>query len=216
MPLIRVPKPWEILEPQITPETAFLNRRRFMTNLIGAGVTASLLPLTGCQSNASSKTALDQSSTQAYPGLSRNPAFAKVDRAITDEALATKYNNFYEYGGTKSIWQAAQALPTENWKVEVGGLVKNPRTYDIDDLYKKFPIEERVYRFRCVEAWAMVVPWVGFPMKLLMADVEPQSKAKFVRFTSFYDRKITPGPGVMSQFYAWPYTAGQRLEVLAN
>jgi sulfoxide reductase catalytic subunit YedY len=148
--------------------------------------------------------------------LSRNPTFAKVDRAITDEALATKYNNFYEYGGTKSIWQAAQALPTENWKVEVGGLVKNPRTYDIDDLYKKFPIEERVYRFRCVEAWAMVVPWVGFPMKLLMADVEPQSKAKFVRFTSFYDRKITPGPGVMSQFYPWPYTEGLRIEEMAN
>ena len=82
MPLIRVPKPWENLESQITPETAFLNRRRFMTNLIGAGVTASLLPLTGCQSNASSKTALEQSSTQAYSGLSRNRAFAKVDRAI--------------------------------------------------------------------------------------------------------------------------------------
>ncbi|MCC3468670.1 MAG: molybdopterin-dependent oxidoreductase, partial [Microcoleus sp. PH2017_06_SFM_O_A] len=175
MPLIRVPKPWEISNSQITSETAFLNRRRFMTNLIGAGVTASLLPLTGCQSNTGSKTALDKGSTQAYAGLTRNPTFAKVDRAITDEALATKYNNFYEYGGTKSIWQAAQALPTENWKVEVTGLVKNPRTYDIDDLQKKFPIEERVYRFRCVEAWSMVVPWVGFPMKLLMADVEPQS-----------------------------------------
>ena len=216
MPLIRVPKSWEILDPQITPETAFFNRRRFMTNVIGAGVTASLLPLTGCQSNDSSKTALDQGSTQAYAGLTRNPNFAKVDRPITDEALATKYNNFYEYGGTKSIWQAAQALPTENWKVEVGGLVKNPRTYDIDDLQKKFPIEERVYRFRCVEAWAMVVPWVGFPMKLLMADVEPQSNAKFVRFTSFYDSKITPGPGLMSQFYPWPYTEGMRIEEMAN
>ena len=102
MPLIRVPKSWEILDPQITSEAAFVNRRRFMTNLIGAGVTASLLPLTGCKSNTSSKTALDQS-TEAYAGLTRNPAFAKVDRAITDEALATKYNNFYEYGGTKSI-----------------------------------------------------------------------------------------------------------------
>ena len=165
-----------------------------MTNLIGAGVSASLLPLAGCKSNSASNEALKQTATQAYSGLIRNPAFAEVDRAITDEALATKYNNFYEYGGTKSIWEAAQAMPTENWKVEVSGLVKNSRIYDIDELSKKFPIEERVYRFRCVEAWAMVVPWVGFPMKLLMADVEPTSKAKFVRFTSFYDPKITPAP----------------------
>ena len=90
MPLIRVPKPWEILDSEITPETAFFNRRRFMTNVIGAGVTAALLPLTGCQSNTGSKTALDRGSTQAYAGLQRNAAFAAVDRAITDEALATK------------------------------------------------------------------------------------------------------------------------------
>ena len=89
----------------------------------------------------------------------------KVDRPITKETVAAKYNNFYEFGSTKSIWEAAQALPTENWKVEVTGLVRNPRTYDLDDLKKKFPLEERVYRFRCVEAWAMVVPWLGFTMK---------------------------------------------------
>ncbi|OCQ97988.1 mononuclear molybdenum enzyme YedY [Oscillatoriales cyanobacterium USR001] len=216
MPLIRVPKSWEIPDREITPETFFLNRRRFMTNLIGAGLTASLLPLTGCDNDSNSKLANGQFSTKAFPDLTRNPNFAQVDRPITEEDLATKYNNFYEYGGTKSIWKEAQKLPLENWQVEVTGLVKNPRIYDIDELPKKFPIEERVYRFRCVEAWAMVVPWVGFPMKLLMADVEPTSKAKFVRFTSFYDAKITKGNGFFSQFYPWPYKEGLRIEEMAN
>jgi sulfoxide reductase catalytic subunit YedY len=216
MPLIRIPKSWEIPERAVTPESFFINRRRFMTNLIGAGLTASLLPLTGCNNDSNSKLATGQLSTKIFPNFTRNPNFAQVDRPITEEDLATKYNNFYEYGGTKSIWQEAQNLPLENWKVEVSGLVKNPRTYDLDDLQKKFPLEERIYRFRCVEAWAMVVPWVGFPMKLLMADVEPTSQAKFVRFTSFYDRKITKGNGIFSQFYPWPYNEGLRIEEMAN
>ncbi len=216
MTLIHIPKSWEISEREVTPETIFMNRRRFVTSLIGVGLSASLLPLTGCNSNSESISQSSPGLNHVYPGLNRNPNFAQVDRPITEEDLATKYNNFYEYGGTKSIWQSAQRLPLDNWKVEVSGLVKNPRTYDLDDLEKKFPIEERVYRFRCVEAWAMVVPWVGFPMKLLMADVEPLSNAKFVRFTSFYDPKITKGPGILSQFYPWPYTEGLRIEEMAN
>ena len=196
MPLIRIKKLWEIPESKITPEHLYLNRRRFMKNLIGAGLTATALSsLTSCAQD--SKTSLISKAVTS-PTIEKfipNANFAQVDRPITDEVLATKYNNFYEFGGTKSIWENAQALPTENWKVEVTGLVKNPRVYDIDELQKKFPLEERVYRFRCVEAWAMVVPWLGFPMKLLMADVEPTSKAKYVSFTSFYDPKITKGPG---------------------
>ncbi|HLO51678.1 MAG TPA: protein-methionine-sulfoxide reductase catalytic subunit MsrP [Kamptonema sp.] len=216
MPIIRIPKSWEVPEQKVTSESIFLNRRRFLTSLIGAGLSASLLPLTSCNNNSDLKTGTAQDLTKTYLNLSRNPNFAQVDRPITEEDLATKYNNFYEYGGTKSIYKAAQALPLENWKVEVSGLVKNPRVYDIDDLQKKFPIEERIYKFRCVEAWAMVVPWVGFPMKLLMADVEPLSNAKFVRFTSFYDPKITKGAGIFSRFYPWPYTEGLRIEEMAN
>ncbi|MGD1808811.1 protein-methionine-sulfoxide reductase catalytic subunit MsrP [Dapis sp. BLCC M126] len=217
MPLIRIKKSWEIPEREITPEKVYLNRRRFMKNLIGAGLSATALStLTSCAGN--SKTSLISEAT-TLPTISKftpNSNFAKVDRPITDEALATKYNNFYEFGGGKSIWQNAQALPTENWKVEVAGLVKNPRIYDIDELQKKFPLEERVYRFRCVEAWAMVVPWLGFPMKLLMADVEPTSKAKYVRFTSFYDPQITQGPGFWGGGYPWPYTEGLRIDEMAN
>ena len=146
----------------------------------------------------------------------RNPAFAKVDRPITDEAVAAKYNNYYEFGSSKSIWEAAQALPTENWKVEVTGLVRNPRTYDLDDIKKKFPLEERVYRFRCVEAWAMVVPWLGFPMKRIIDDVEPTSEAKYVRFISYYNRQITKGPGLSLSRHPWPYTEGLRTDEMAN
>jgi sulfoxide reductase catalytic subunit YedY len=212
MTLIRIIPSWEISENQITPESVFINRRRFMKNLIGAGLTASALSLVGCQ--ATSKT--QNNSAQGISDFKTNPNFAQVNRPVTAEDLATKYNNFYEYGGTKSIWQAAQALPLEDWKVEVSGLVKNPTTYTLDDLQKKFPLEERIYRFRCVEAWAMVVPWLGFPMRALMAAVEPNSEAKFVRFTSFYDPKITTGPGFWANGYPWPYTEGLRIEEMAN
>ena len=217
MPLIRIRKSWEIPEKDITPEYAYLNRRRFMKNLIGAGLSATALStLTGCR--VKSETAKN-SEFKTLPITSKfitNPNFSEVDRPITNQSLATKYNNFYEFGGTKSIWQAAQLLPTENWKVEVKGLVKNPTIYDIDELQKKFPLEERIYRFRCVEAWAMVVPWLGFPMKLLMADVEPTSKAKYVSFTSFYDPEITKGPGFWAAGYPWPYTEGLRIDEMAN
>lgn len=216
MPLIRVPQSWELPERMVTPESVFINRRRFMKSLIGAGLSATILPLTGCNRMQAKANLETEAELTAYSNLSRNPNFSEVEREITSEDFATSYNNFYEFGGTKSIWKAAQALPTENWKVEVTGLVKNPQVYDIDDLQKKFPLEERVYRFRCVEAWAMVVPWVGFPMRLLMEKVEPKSNAKFVRFTSFYDPKITKGPGFWAKNYPWPYTEGLRIEEMAN
>lgn len=215
MTLIRVPKSWELPEREATPESVFLNRRRFMKSLIGVGVSATLLPLAGCKSDE----ALDlaEEYTQEYTDLVTNPRFAQVDRALTPEEVAAKYNNFYEFGRGKEIWKGAQALPIEDWKVEVSGLVKNPQTYDIDDINKKFPIEERIYRFRCVEAWSMVVPWVGFPMRLLMADVEPTSQAKFVRFTSWFDKDVTSGPGWFAPSYLpWPYTESLRIDEMAN
>ncbi len=216
MNLIRVPKSWEIPEREVTSESAYFNRRRFLRTLVGAGIGASLTPIMGCQKSAS-QTALEASlDLPKIKPLSTNPAFASVDRPITDEQLAGSYNNFYEFGGTKNIWLKAQNLPTENWKVEVTGLVKNPHTYDIDDLKKKFPLEERIYRFRCVEAWSMVLPWIGFPMKALIEAVEPTSEAKFVQFTSFYDPEITTGPGFHIGSLPWPYAEGVRIEEMAN
>ncbi len=218
MTIIRVPKSWELPEREVTSEAAFLNRRRFLKNLIGAGVGATIIPLSGCQKGEKVNSKLAATLATASLGkVELNSAFRKVDRPITERSIAGQYNNYYEFGSGKSIWQAAQALPTQNWKVEVTGLVKNPRTYDLDDLQKTFPLEERIYRFRCVEAWSMVIPWIGFPMKSLIAAVEPTDKAKFVRFTSYYDPKITIGPfWLLGKMLPWPYTEGLRIEEMAN
>ncbi|NJR70097.1 MAG: protein-methionine-sulfoxide reductase catalytic subunit MsrP [Synechococcales cyanobacterium CRU_2_2] len=218
MVLIRVPQRWEIAENSISNEAAFFNRRRFMKSILGAGVAIAATPiLSGCQSQAKSSdldlaAALETLPLDATP----NPAFANLDRPLTRRELAGQYNNFYEFGGNKSIWPKAQTLPTEDWKVEVTGLVSNPQTYDLDDLKTKFSLEERRYRFRCVEAWSMAIPWLGFPMKAIIDAVQPKPGAKFVRFISFYDKKITTGPGVYSDFLPWPYVEGLRIEEMAN
>ncbi|MFB2877980.1 protein-methionine-sulfoxide reductase catalytic subunit MsrP [Floridanema aerugineum] len=219
MPIIRVPKSWEIPENEVTPEAAFYNRRRFLKTLVGAGLGASILPIVGCQESASSEN-VELNKTLDKPkltGVKLNSAFAEVDRPITNEKLAGQYNNFYEFGSGKSIWQSAQALPSDNWKVEVTGLVKNPQTYDLDDLQKKFNLQERIYRFRCVEAWSMAIPWIGFPMRDIIAAVEPTSQAKFVRFSSYYDPKVTYGPLLtFGKKLPWPYQEGLRIEEMAN
>lgn len=217
MTFIHIPKPWQLPEHLATPESAYWNRRKFLKTMIGAGVGASALSLQACQKSADIDPDLQKTLGQPLNNVSANPSFQNIGRPITEQKYASSYNNYYEFGGTKNIWPVAQKLPTDPWTLEVGGLVKNPRQYDLDDLTQRFPLEERVYRFRCVEAWAMVVPWIGFPMKAIMADVEPTSEAKFVSFTSFYDAEITPGPAWgFAQNLPWPYVEGLRIEEMAN
>ncbi len=222
MVLIRKAQIWDIAESKVTSEKNYWNRRQFLKTLAGAGMVASIAPLTGCSSlggigKSTAETALENSlKLPTIDSFSKNPAFNKLQKPITDEKIAGQYNNFYEFGGTKNIWLNAQKLPTENWQVAVTGLVKNPRTYDIDQLKKEFPLEQRIYRFRCVEAWSMVLPWIGFPMKKLIEAVEPTSKAKYVRFTSFYDPEITTGPAFHLGSLPWPYQEGLRIEEMAN
>lgn len=213
MVLIRIPPSWQLPERAVTPESAFLNRRRFLKLGAGAGIGASLA-LVGCRSQATTEAALlGTQALEAVPNLE----FANAGRPLTSELVAATYNNFYEFGGTKTIWQKAQALPTDPWTVEVTGLVNQPRTYDLDDLLTQFPIEERIYRFRCVEAWAMVVPWLGFPMRAILRAADPTPEAKFVRFTSYFDSQVTRGPGFPpTQFLPFPYTEGLRIEEMAN
>jgi sulfoxide reductase catalytic subunit YedY len=159
---------------------------------------------------------LERTLGEPLAGARLNSAFANPGREPTPQRYASSYNNFYEFGGSKTIWPQAQALPTAPWTLAVTGLVKHPATFDLDDLTQRFDLEERIYRFRCVEAWAMVVPWIGFPMQALMAVVEPTPAAKFVRFTSYYDPQVCPGPGLSLRNLPWPYTEGLTVAEMAN
>ncbi|MBE9137594.1 protein-methionine-sulfoxide reductase catalytic subunit MsrP [Nodosilinea sp. LEGE 07088] len=208
---------WQLSASRVTPERIFWQRRRFMKSLIGAGVGLAAASAGACQRSNAGDVDLDTTLGQPLIGVRQNPAFADAGRDLTEQIYASSYNNYYEFGGSKNIWESAQALPADPWQLEVGGLVKNPTTFDLDDLTERFDLEERIYRFRCVEAWAMVVPWIGFPMKAIMNVVEPTSAAKFVRFTSFYDPQVCPGPGLsLSRNLPWPYTEGLTIAEMAN
>lgn len=185
-------KSWEISESKVTPESLFLNRRQIVGGL-------AVLPLIG--------------SVQAAV----NPKFADAGRAVTDEAQNTTYNNFYEYGTSKSISDAAQALITKPWSITIDGLVEAPLTLQAEDLIKMMTIEDRIYRHRCVEAWAMVVPWTGFALKDLVALVKPKAEAKYIRFETFNDPAMAPGQDPNSfSGYPWPYVEGLSMAEAMN
>lgn len=130
---------------------------------------------------------------------------------LTSYQSITTYNNFYEFGlGKDDPSQNAGSLRTRPWTVRIDGEVRKPQTVDIDTLQGWFPLEDRVYRMRCVEAWSMVIPWMGFPLAALMRRVEPTSKAKYVKFTTLLDPKQMPGQ--RSRVLDWPYTEGLRLD----
>jgi methionine sulfoxide reductase catalytic subunit len=199
--LIKVPKGWEIPEREATPEDIYLNRRQI---LLGAGFL-------GVQSLLRAAT----ESAVPYPAH-RNPEFV-LDRTITAEQAATGYNNFYEFHGTdkEAVKNLVGKFVTRPWTVEVTGLVKKPQTLDVDNLERSMPLEERLYRHRCVEAWAMAVPWTGFPFSEIVKLAEPKPEAKFVRFISA--KKDKEMPGVPSQpWYPWPYFEGLRMDEAMN
>lgn len=125
------------------------------------------------------------------------------------------YNNYYEFSTDKAaVARLAEGYPTSPWEIQVGGLVNNPKTYSIDDL-KAFEIEERIYRLRCVEAWSMVIPWVGFPLHKLLKEVEPKAEAKYVRFETINDPEGMPGIK-KTPWYEWPYIEGLRIDEAMN
>jgi sulfoxide reductase catalytic subunit YedY len=133
-----------------------------------------------------------------------------VDEPLTSFEAITNYNNYYEFSTNKeAVARLAKDFSSSPWKIEVGGLVNNPKTFDLDDL-EKFSQQERVYRLRCVEAWSMVIPWVGFPLAEMLREVEPTSDAKYVRFETIYDPNQMPGQ--KSDWYQWPYIEGLRLD----
>ena len=209
---------WALRESAATPEATFLDRRRIL-KLAGMGaVMAAAGPLAACDETpmrgaaSGASAGLPDPSADLYPAA-RNDAYGPGG-AITDEDLASRYNNFYEFGSHKEIWPDAQALPIRPWTVQIDGLVDKPVTIDIDDLLRRMTLEERIYRHRCVEAWSMVVPWTGFPLARLVALAEPQSGAKFVRFQTFENASVAGG---QKQFwYPWPYVEGVTLAEATN
>jgi sulfoxide reductase catalytic subunit YedY len=210
---------WVIPEREATPESVFFNRRAFLKG--GLGVAAGGLASMGALGSARAqddKNKADEKAPAAdktmdlYPA-NRNSTFT-LDRPLTDEEVAAKYNNFYEFGPVKTIAWLAQRLQIRPWQVEVKGLVNKPKTYDIDDLIRAMPLEERLYRFRCVEAWAMAVPWTGFPFAELIKKVEPRSEAKYVKMTTFLDRTVALNQ--LQVWYPWPYVEGLTMAEAMN
>ncbi len=200
-----IKKPSDIKGSEITDKKVYLNRRQF---LMGASVTAVavgaglVLPAVGVQSEKGVGGVKLQ-------GAQKSPF--STDELKTPYKDITSYNNFYEFGTDKySPAKQAKRLVTRPWTVVVEGEVRREKEYDIDELMKMSPLQERIYRLRCVEGWSMVIPWVGFPLNALIKKVEPTSKAKYVEFTTLHDPEQMPGQ--KRRVLDWPYVEGLRLD----
>jgi len=205
--LIKRRRGWEIPESQATPEAVFLDRRRLLAGMGIAGAAAA----TGWRP-AFGATDAGAVAPELYPAK-RNPAF-ELGREMTEEKIATSYNNFYEFGTTKNIVKPAQALTIKPWQVKIDGMVAKEITVDAEELIRKLPLEERLYRFRCVEAWSMAVPWTGFPLKALVDYAQPLSGAKYLKMETF--SRPQEASGQKQFWYPWPYTEGLTIEEARN
>ncbi len=199
--LIKQSRSWEIPESSATPESVFLNRRALLGGAAGLAAGAVLGPRGSRAAEGG-----------VYPAP-RNEAYT-LDRGVTPERYSGDYNNFYEFGTSKTVMPAAEALKTNPWTVRIDGLVEKPFEIGVEDLVRKVGLEERLYRHRCVEAWSMAVPWTGFPLSKLLALAKPASGAKYVRFETFLDKAMAPGQRAF--FYPWPYTEGLTLAEAGN
>jgi len=202
---VHIRPPWHLPESAVTPESAYLRRREFLRAMgfVGGGLAAGL-PLIGADAVKPTATA-----------VRRNPGF-DPKATLSSEESATSYNNYYEFSTSKDrVRQLVGPFKTDPWTVEVAGLCENRFKLDLAALANDFPLEERVYRFRCVEAWAMVVPWTGFPLSKLIEKAKPKAEAKFVAFTTVMRPEEMPGLRRLAD-YPWPYTEGLTLEEAMN
>lgn len=202
-----IKKPDDIKSSEITDKQLYLSRREFLgasTRSLGALATGMAAPGLLLGSNEA------QASTSAKLNNLRKSALS-TDETQTPYKDVTTYNNFYEFGTDKySPAQLAHTLNPRPWTISIEGEVKHKKTYDIDALLKLAPLEERIYRLRCVEGWSMVIPWAGFPLSELIKQVEPNGNAKFVEFISLQDPKQMPGQ--RSSVLDWPYVEGLRID----
>ncbi len=186
---------------EITPREVYEQRRRLLKGLAAGSAGALLASWAGRQALAATP----------LPGTKSTVPGAMAMEKVTPQQDATSYNNFYEFGTDKSDpARTAHTLKTRPWTVSIEGEVKKPRTYDIDELIKLAPQEERIYRLRCVEGWSMVIPWVGYSLAELIKRVEPTGNAKYVQFITLADKAQMPGlrPGILD----WPYSEGLRMD----
>lgn len=192
-------RPADIVPSEITPPELYQARRTFITSSARAGLAgASML-------------ALPWGAAEAAALANVQPNTMKLADKPTRLKDITSYNNFYEFGLDKDEpAENAGRMKTRPWSVSVEGLCNKPKTFAIEDLLKLAPLEERLYRMRCVEGWSMVIPWVGFPLAALLKAVEPQGSAKFVEFVTHYDKRIMLG--TWQPVLDWPYTEGLRLD----
>lgn len=206
--LLKSRRSWELPESAATPEDVYLNRRQWLkaAGFTGLGIGAVLAGngLMACSALA----AID-----GYP-FPRNDAY-ELDRAITEEEEATTYTNFYEFGSSKNIWKKTDKMKADPWAVTIDGMVEKEMTIDAGDLVKMMGgAEERLYRHRCVEAWAMAVPWSGVPLANLMKIANPSKGAKYLRMETFLDPAVAPGQ--KQSWYPWPYVEGVTIEEANN
>ena len=202
-------KPDEITSSEITPKELYLNRRQF---IFGAGAKAAAISagLAGLD--------LAKPARRARAGeklLNLKKSSYSINEKQNSYKDITSYNNFYELGTEKSDPAAnAKYLTTRPWTITVEGEVKKSKTFGIEDIMKLSPLEERIYRLRCVEAWSMVIPWIGFPLSDLIKQVQPTGNAKFVQFVTLHDPKRMPGqrPTIFGSVLDWPYVEGLRLD----
>ena len=217
--LVKTRRGWEMRESEATPEAVYQDRRRLLKLaaggpilLAGGGLLAACdeAPAQATQVAAADET--PDPSAKLYP-VQRNLRY-RLDRDVTDEEVATTYNNYYEFGSSKNIWQKAQALPIRPWTVRIDGLVETPMEIGVDDLLAKMPLEERLYRHRCVEAWSMAVPWSGFPLEALVKFARPLGSAKYLKMVTFHNPEIATGQN--ASWYPWPYVEGLSLAEATN
>lgn len=203
---------WKIKESLVTPENVYLERREFVKYALSSIVLGS-----SSSSNVSAQTKKNDppqiENKDVYSIAPRNNKYT-LDRPITKKRIAARYNNFFEFGPTKNIAWLAQRLKVRPWQVRVDGLAKKKILFDIDRLISLMSIEERLYRFRCVEAWAMAVPWIGFSLSEFIKKVVPSSRAKYVVFTTFLNRKVALGQ--LQTWYSWPYIECLTIEEAMN
>jgi len=204
---------------EITPERLYVSRRCFLAGIGALVANSAILAACGRQapSASSGQTPSLTPTSEGISGGASSPVSPtlRIDTAeLADELTSfeaiTNYTNFYEFTVDKQgVASLAEGFRTSPWTVEVGGLVHKPKTFDLDDLLK-FDQEERIYRLRCVEAWSMVIPWLGFPLARLLNEVEPTSQARYVRFETLYDPEQMPGQ--KSRTFPWPYVEGLRMD----